>query len=1783
MTDAYLKIPPTPEDDDGVNERAESPETQTQDLFSQSGDSLSEERQLGLDIVYPRGWSGSPHSDYDVVTVHGIRDDYETAWTEEDGTWWLKDKLFRGSSIREVDYSYEIDEDAAIFEKDGINTHAEELLTAYAKDRAGLEETEVNRPIIWICHDLGGTIVKEALYKAMTNNKKYGKIAILTTTIIFLGTPHQSLPSDDLEEQIYLLLSLPGPPIGYGLLHKVRNMACSIQKINDNFLATKLLDRALIFNVFVQNWDDSLRQRRALGYDSIPEGYEYDDVPHPITSFPRYTHHIGHSFEAFGRVRLNVADHANLIRGDYWNELWIEQISDILNAERCITKINDQLLQLQAHFFSLAPPTRNLNIKFDPLVPNLPIFSWISQQEPYLAFSRASKRPQLMHLYVEENSSLDIRHASRFIYFDFNSDHSHSNAKKAMLYFEFNQWDSRYDNISSMLIYFINTIIWHFWDDFSESHFLQELNFSSDTRSCCFDQCPWEQRRWFLERVIEEQSYSEAEYRLILSSSTRDGLAVEDFPDTLRINLDDCPAVVTLNGEVGSDLEAAVMHLIERRPIYKEFQQQLQMLFRQCGNALHLGNIMWTWLDKYPRGRPKSEIITKINKLSPPTTENIVHVMVSSLAPEFRERAENVFNWVQHASEPCLLFPDEATYSTDLHEECLSKEIVESLCGIIDVLHNDVKFCHSSFYLVPALGVGSNDEERVAKVNGTMAEICLHYLQLECVQDAITETCSETFEGNEWKTPLDAVVKSQSRATMAEYAVRFWPRHYEANGPYKPKQLVLEFFANKKSRGCWEMFLWLLSNPYTRPQRSYVSTLPMFAMFGLDDLVDEQVKFETGRSTINTNCWFAITEAARAGRSDTLQTALLVGAENGNENTLSTLIEKIPRLKAFRWPKNLFHRASAIGLGSVLTSMLQSGYDINELDDYYKSPAATIAARRNCVSSVEILLKSEPKADLSIKDISGDTLLVCAVRTGNPRMIETILKAGGNLTDTNSGGQTLTQIAVWNYKHKAAEILIRAGADFNSGGKDDTQEDNLRPPLILAAMQGALECARVLLTHGSDPLVSCATGTAFYEAVAGNNVEIARLLLEQEQQSDFDAHLPKREMLLLRAINTGNANLVSMLIEYGVKFEFADPNGGTFSTPLSRACKRGHLDIVKMLLEKKNVDTNYTGGLLESPLFAAVLHSREEVVTYLLQDPKLDIHWARRDGVNANPRIVRELLKRGVSIEHYSSWGTILHMAASRFPRTVRVLLEHYPKPDLERVCGDDMEVKSDIGCTPLQIACQYQSPKCIELLLNAGANAKFRSKNGMDAVDILLQANHYYRDIVHCLEPMLFESDYIDGAYVNAKGQTRLHMIHNKTPVDVVRLFVKTKAHLDKLDNDGYTPLAISIREDNMSVAKYLIKKGASVNVISPSFGSITHLVVAKGAVGLVKLLIDSGANCTAVDSKHGGSSLLYAALEIKDSSALQAMVKYLVDEAKVPIDYHGGELGYPLIKAADMTKTDYTTGIKMLKFLIRRKAQLNVTDSQRRRAVHFACTSQHADGIKSLVEAGAEIDVNDMFGRMPIHFAASSPSNSCLEYLLETQKHVDINAADHDGWTPLLWAARSGHASTITRLIAEKADVWARGRADNGRTEWSALKLMNFSGQNTALREELKPKNRIKINDNGKKEEWNDDLHDIKAGDKKKVICKSCLEDIIGFAWKCADCPDNFSLCFKCHSSRINIHDWERYFRQIEPLYEGDEKGAMDADETADLEATDLEESDLEESDLGDIGIIGHLNYLM
>ncbi|KAK3933802.1 hypothetical protein QBC46DRAFT_401200 [Diplogelasinospora grovesii] len=131
---------------------------------------------------------GSPN--LDIVAVHGLNPfdtefHAEQTWTTE-GQLWLKDFLpQRLPRARVLLFGYNSNV-AFRTSVSGVREQAENLLA-----RLKLARLEApDRPILFICHSLGGIVVKRALVDAAIN-VRFQDIRKATYGIVFFGTPHQ--------------------------------------------------------------------------------------------------------------------------------------------------------------------------------------------------------------------------------------------------------------------------------------------------------------------------------------------------------------------------------------------------------------------------------------------------------------------------------------------------------------------------------------------------------------------------------------------------------------------------------------------------------------------------------------------------------------------------------------------------------------------------------------------------------------------------------------------------------------------------------------------------------------------------------------------------------------------------------------------------------------------------------------------------------------------------------------------------------------------------------------------------------------------------------------------------------------------------------------------------------------------------------------------------------------------------------------------------------------------------------------------------------------------------------------------------------------------------------------------------------------------------------------------------------------------------------------------------------------------------------------------------------
>ncbi|KAI9790079.1 MAG: hypothetical protein M1816_005549 [Peltula sp. TS41687] len=143
---------------------------------------------MALSIVYhPKEAALSPT--IDIVAVHGLGGDAIHTWTHpKSKAFWLKEFLPQQiPDARIMTFGYNA---AAAFGQStaGVIDHAKSLLNSLVDKRE--ESEEIQRPLIFIAHSLGGIIVKQALFQARLD-PAYQLIKDATLSLFFLGTPHR--------------------------------------------------------------------------------------------------------------------------------------------------------------------------------------------------------------------------------------------------------------------------------------------------------------------------------------------------------------------------------------------------------------------------------------------------------------------------------------------------------------------------------------------------------------------------------------------------------------------------------------------------------------------------------------------------------------------------------------------------------------------------------------------------------------------------------------------------------------------------------------------------------------------------------------------------------------------------------------------------------------------------------------------------------------------------------------------------------------------------------------------------------------------------------------------------------------------------------------------------------------------------------------------------------------------------------------------------------------------------------------------------------------------------------------------------------------------------------------------------------------------------------------------------------------------------------------------------------------------------------------------------------
>ncbi|XP_032423517.1 ankyrin repeat domain-containing protein 50 [Xiphophorus hellerii] len=319
-------------------------------------------------------------------------------------------------------------------------------------------------------------------------------------------------------------------------------------------------------------------------------------------------------------------------------------------------------------------------------------------------------------------------------------------------------------------------------------------------------------------------------------------------------------------------------------------------------------------------------------------------------------------------------------------------------------------------------------------------------------------------------------------------------------------------------------------------------------------------------------------------------TPLLAAAAMGHMDTVSRLLFWGADVDAIDCEgRTALCLAAARGSLEVVRALLDRGLDENHKDDLGWTPlhaAACEGHRAVCAA----LTDQGSMARVGEMDIEGRTPLILAAQEGHLSAVKLLLDKRSPIDHRAYDGHSALSAAFLEGHTEVAELLMKRGADT------DVRDAEGRPLLYLLVLEGSLDMATLVIEKGGVPLESRDSEgrTALHVASWQGSVEIVDLLLKHganPNAQDTEGRPPIHSVAW-----TGNGKVGHRLMEANsVHIDLACHQG---ATALSIAAQEGHVNIVKMLLEK-GANPNHIDKYGRSPAKVAGKHGHVTVVRLL--------------------------------------------------------------------------------------------------------------------------------------------------------------------------------------------------------------------------------------------------------------------------------------------------------------------------------------------------------------------------------------------------------------------------------------------------------------------------------------------------------------------------------------------------------------------------------------------------------
>lgn len=593
----------------------------------------------------------------------------------------------------------------------------------------------------------------------------------------------------------------------------------------------------------------------------------------------------------------------------------------------------------------------------------------------------------------------------------------------------------------------------------------------------------------------------------------------------------------------------------------------------------------------------------------------------------------------------------------------------------------------------------------------------------------------------------------------------------------------------------------------------------------------------------------------------------------------------------------------------------------------------------------------------------------------------------------------------------------------------------------------------------------------------------------RKSKSDYEPLIAEQRRLLCLGCFSGDLNTVQILLQHTT--HAVNSTVSYFGKqhyelePLIIACKLGHLDIARDLLEAgyhANVKGRY-----DTPLTAACAKGDLAVVEELIRVREADVNLSVKNKTplieacaKGHKDIVKYLIRNGAEVNLEAGDNTPLTAACRENQiEVVKVLIDENAELDKKNnftpltiscyyghlgVIKELISAKANVNLscnnyTPLLAACWFGELRVVHFLINKGAEVNSRIR---DETPLTVAC---YKDHVKIIRVLIKKGARIDftgetnkdsplklGADVDSfdKKNTPLTAACSKNRSDVVKLLINRRADVN-LSNGEKTPLTIACAMKNVRVVNMLIKAGANVNLAYEEEGTPLTTACAMNDLQVVNELIDTKQADVNLADKKKGTPLIIACSR-NHLSVVQRLIEASADVnlthgGKTPlmVSFDEGHMivAFELIKAGASVNKNFQNAIpfpieryQKKKSLIKNLIAMNIDKDlifKKNTFLTDACTLGLLDFVKELIEAKVNVNINDG-KKTPLTAACSIGHIGMVKALFDAGADVDLS----DNYrTPLTAACSFEHYGIVEALIKKGAIV---NLSDNYRTPLTA-----------------------------------------------------------------------------------------------------------------------------------------------